>query len=173
MILKTERLILRPWLISDAKSLYKYASDERIGPSAGWPVHKDVDDSRNIIKTVLSKPETYAVVLKDTEEPIGSIGLMIGGDSSLCLPIDEAEIGYWIGVCFWGNGFIPEAVKKITDYGFNCLGLKSIWCGYFEGNNKSRRVQEKCGFIYHHTIENKYFDLIKENKTEHITRLVR
>ena len=71
MILETERLILRPWEETDAEELYKYAKDERVGPMAGWPVHTSVDNSREIIKTVLSDPETYAVVLKETGLPVG------------------------------------------------------------------------------------------------------
>lgn len=65
MIFETERLILRPWEETDAESLYEYAKDDRIGPIAGWPVHTSVENSREIIKTVLSAPETYAVCLKE------------------------------------------------------------------------------------------------------------
>ena len=64
----TERLILRPWQESDAESLYKYARDPEIGPIAGWPPHTSVEDSLNVIRTVFSAPETYAVVLKETGE---------------------------------------------------------------------------------------------------------
>ena len=60
MIIKTERLILRPWEESDAEDLYLYAKDERVGPAAGWLPHTSVENSRKIIKTVLSEPETYA-----------------------------------------------------------------------------------------------------------------
>ena len=74
----TERLILRPWQESDAESLYKYARDPEIGPIAGWPPHTSVEDSLNVIRTVFSAPETYAVVLKETGEPVGSAGIMDG-----------------------------------------------------------------------------------------------
>ena len=50
-----------------------------------------------------------------------------------------------------GQGIIPEAVREIMRYGFNDLNLEKLWCGYFDGNTKSKRVQEKCGFRYHHT----------------------
>ena len=76
--LQTERLLLRPWKIddvADAKALFKYASNPHIGPAAAWPVHASVEDSARVIRNVLSTPETYAVVLKETGEPIGSIGL--------------------------------------------------------------------------------------------------
>ena len=62
MTLETTRLILRPWNESDAESLYKYASDPTVGPAAGWPPHTSVENSREIIRDVLSAPETYAVI---------------------------------------------------------------------------------------------------------------
>ena len=74
MILETERLILRPWQDDDAEDLYKYARDPDVGPPAGWPPHTSVENSREIIRTVLSKPDTFAVCLKENGKPIGSIG---------------------------------------------------------------------------------------------------
>ena len=97
MILETKRLILRPFEESDAESIYEYAKNPNVGPIAGWPVHTSVENSLEIIKTVLAVPETYAVCLKEDNKAIGSIGLMIGSASNLDLPDDEAEIGYWIG----------------------------------------------------------------------------
>ena len=173
MILTTERLIMRPWEEDDAEDLYEYAKDERIGPPTGWPAHTSVENSCAIIRTILSAPETYAVCLKEDGRPIGSIGLMIGGQSNIGLPNTEAEIGYWIGVPFWGQGLIPEGVKEIIRHAFEDLGLEVIWCGYFEGNDKSRRVQEKCGFIYHHTNENSEWVKMGDIRTEHISRLTR
>lgn len=169
MELITERLILRPWQESDAESLYKYAKDPKVGPIAGWPVHTSVDNSRGIIREVLSADETYAVCLKENERAVGSIGLMKGAASNLNLPDTEGEIGYWIGVPYWGQGLIPEAVKEILRRGFEDLKLDKIWCGYFEGNTKSKRVQEKCGFTYHHTNENIYWRLMDDIRTEHVS----
>lgn len=63
----------------------------------------------------------------------------------------EAEIGYWIGKPFWGQGLMPEAVEAVIDYALNTLEVTDLWCAYYEGNVKSQRVQEKCGFRYHHT----------------------
>ena len=153
-ILETKRLILRPWQETDAEDLFKYASHPDVGPIAGWPIHKSVQDSLDVIKYVLSKPYTYAVVLKETNRPVGSIGLMIGQDSNIKLPDDEGEIGFWIGVPYWGQGLIPEATKELIKFAFEKLKLKKLWCGYFNGNNKSLRVQEKCGFKYVETREN-------------------
>lgn len=75
MIIYTNRLILRKWAESDAESLYEYAKDPAVGPAAGWPVHKSIEESRDIIKNVLNAPETYAVCLKADNRAIGCIGL--------------------------------------------------------------------------------------------------
>lgn len=171
MVLETERLILRPWTEDDAEELYKYAKDPRVGPRAGWPVHTSVENSREIIQNVLSAEETYAVVLKETGLPIGSISIM--RNVNIPTAEDEAEIGYWIGKPYWGQGLIPETVRECLRRCFEDLGCERVWCGYYNGNENSRRVQEKCGFAYHHTENDKYCELIQEYRTEHITILTK
>ena len=173
MILTTERLILRPWEESDAESLYEYAKDERIGPPTGWPAHTSVRNSLEIIRTVLAAPENYAVCLKEDNRAIGSIGLMVGEQSNIGLPDTEAEIGFWIGVPFWGQGLIPEGVREIIRYAFEDLRLEKLWCGYFEGNEKSKRAQEKCGFKYQYTNEDAEWVKMMDRRTEHISCLTR
>ena len=171
MTLETERLLLRPWEDADAPALYKYASDPRVGPIAGWPVHTSVENSLAIIHGVLSEPETYAVVLRTTGEPVGSAGIMLPPDGNFPMGEGEAEIGYWIGVPHWGQGLIPEAVEELLRRCFEELGCHTVWCCYFDGNEKSRRVQEKCGFTYQHTLPE--MDTLVGKRTEHVTRLTR
>ena len=172
-LLTTLRLQLRPWQESDAEALYKYAQDPAIGPIAGWPPHTSVDDSLNVIRTVFAAPETYAVVLKATNEPVGSVGIMFGdGLHSAQMQASEAEIGYWIGKPYWGQGLIPEAVRRLLRRCFENLGMTAVWCGYYDGNTKSRRVMEKCGFRFHHTEEGKPSPL-GDVRTEHFMRITK
>lgn len=173
MIFETERLILRPWKEDDAENLYKYAKDPEVGPIAGWPIHTSVENSREIIRAVLSADETYAVCLKEDNLAIGSIGLIPPAQSHTTAADTEIEVGYWIGVPFWGNGYIPEAVRAIQKHAFDDLGCSAMWCGYYDGNEKSKRCQEKCGFIYHHTEENKPCVLMGDIRTEHFTYLTK
>ncbi len=173
MNMKTQRLILHSWAENDAESLYNYAKDPAIGPIAGWPPHTSVENSREIIRDILSAPETYAVVLKETNEPIGSVGIMFAdGVHSAEMQDGDAEIGYWIGVPYWGQGLIPEAVQRLLKRCFVELDVKRVWCGHYDGNIKSRRVMEKCGFKYHHTEEGKTSPL-GDIRTEHFTLLTR
>lgn len=169
--LETPRLLLRPWREEDAEALYRYASHPEVGPRAGWPIHTSVDNSREIIREILSAPGSYAVVLKETGEAVGSIGLMVGAASNLKLPPDEGEIGYWIGVPYWGQGLIPEATRELIRHGFEDLKLKRLWCGYFDGNQQSRAVQEKCGFTYHHTNPPRRWAALDKILIEHVTCL--
>ena len=74
MELETKRLILRPWTLEDAEELFRYAKDPEVGPAAGWDPHTSVENSREIIKTVLSEEGTFAVVRKETGLPVGSAG---------------------------------------------------------------------------------------------------
>ena len=166
-MIETERLRLRPWQELDAEVLFKYACDPDIGPIAGWPPHTSVENSLEIIRTVFSTPETYAVVLKDTDEPVGSCGIMFSNSlHSADMQQGEAEIGYWLGKPYWGKGLIPEAVKTLLSRCFNTLHLHAVWCGYYDGNLKSKRVCEKCGFKYHHT-NHDITSPLGDKRTEH------
>ena len=171
MILETKRLILRPWRESDAGELYKYAKSPDVGPIAGWPIHTSAQNSKEIIKNVLSADGTFAVVLKETGLPVGSIGIMY--NVNIPTAEGECEIGYWIGKPYWGQGLIPEATNELIRYCFEELNIHLIWCGYYDGNEKSKRCQEKCGFIFHHTEENKICPLMGDIRTEHFTYLTK
>ena len=161
----TDRLLLRPWTEADAEDLYRYAKDPQVGPAAGWPVHTSVENSREIIKNVLLEPGTYAVCLKEDGKAIGSIGLMeprceadkkerdvemlkekadhtSGADEKKSEKEKGLEVGFWIGRPFWGRGYIPEAVCCLQAYAFETLGCDVLWCGYYDGNEKSKRTQE-------------------------------
>ena len=164
MILETDRLILRPWVEDDAEELYKYAKDPDVGPMAGWSVHTSVENSREIIRSVLSAPETYAVCRKETSKPVGSIGLH---RNDLATQDDEYELGYWLGKPYWGQGLIPEASREVLRYAFEDLGMNRIWCGYYDGNEKSRRVQVKLGFEYQRRTEGIEVKLLNEVRTGH------
>ena len=177
MELSTERLVLRPWKEADAEDLYEYAQDPQVGPAAGWAPHKSVEESREIIRTVFSAPEMYAICLKggdDGGRPVGSVGLLFGKDSDIAgLSGKEAEIGYWIGVPFQGRGLTGEAVHILMKHAFEDLGIETLWCGFFPENARSRRVQAKCGFEYRYTAKDKPWPLIGAVRDEVITAITK
>ena len=118
MELKTERLILRPWKESDAQSLYEYAKDPDVGPIAGWPPHKSVEESLNVIRDVFNGAECYAICEKENNTAIGAIELKLNGQTDMTDKEDECELGYWLGKPFWGRGFLSDRTgfcKKTAD----------------------------------------------------------
>lgn len=146
MELETERLILRPFTEEDADSLYEYARDPRVGCPAGWKPHESLEESREIIRTVFSAPGVFAVALKESGKAVGSAGFTGRHRKEAAGPDDE--IGYSLNPAYWGRGLIPEAVRELLRYGFEELGLNTIWCEHYDGNQKSRRVIRKCGFQF-------------------------
>lgn len=165
-MIETGRLVLRKWKETDAESLFEYAKDPEVGPAAGWPPHKSVDESRDVIINVLCGEECYAICEKGTDKAIGSVELKLKGDTVLTDKDDECELGYWLGKPFWGQGYMPEAAKALLDRGFSELKMNTIWCGYYIGNEKSKRVQEKLGFEYDRVRKDVQLTLINEVKDE-------
>ena len=145
MILQTERTILRPFTEADAEDLFAYAHDPRVGPIAGWKPHANLEESRKIIRTVFSTPNTFAVVDRAVGRVIGSAGFVAPHRASAPA---SSEIGYALSPAYWGRGIIPEVVRELLRYGFEDLGLQEIWCSHYQENDRSRRVIEKSGFTY-------------------------
>ena len=171
--LETERLILRRWEESDAENLYEYAKDPDIGPIAGWPAHQSIDESRDVIRNVLNGKEAYAVCLKTDRKAIGAVELKLNGHTDMTDRDDECELGYWLGKPFWGQGIMPEAVKEILRHAFEDIGMTKVWVGYYEGNTKSKRVQEKSGFRYQWKSEGVDVPLMHEKRTGHVSSMTK
>ena len=173
MLLETERLILRRWEKNDAESLFEYAKDPDVGPIAGWPAHRSIEESRDVIKNVFNGKEAYAICLKTDNKAIGAIELKLNGHTDMTERDDECELGYWLGKPFWGQGIVPEAVKEMLRHAFEELGMTTVWVGYYEGNAKSKRVQEKCGFRYRWKSEDVDVPLLHEKRTGHVSSMTR
>ena len=172
-MLETERLILRRWEDSDAVSLFEYAKDPDVGPIAGWPAHQSIEESRGVIKNIFNGAEAYAVCLKPGNTAVGAIELKLNGHTDMTERDDECELGYWLGKPFWGRGYMPEAAGEILRHAFEDLGMTTVWAGYYEGNSKSRRVQEKCGFRYQWKSEGIEVPLMHEKRTGHVSSITR
>ena len=168
-MLKTQRLILRKWTQSDAESLFEYAKNPEVGPAAGWPPHKSVEESKDIIKNVLNGAECYALCEKEKNIAIGSVELKLNGHTDMTERDDECELGYWLAQPFWGRGYMPEAAGELLRRAFEELGMTAVWCGYYDGNQKSKRVQEKLGFVFHHTCDEVPVPLLNEVRVGHTT----
>ena len=144
--METERILLRHWQESDAEALFKYASDPDVGPRAGWPVHKSVEESREIIRTFFHNDTTWAIVLKETGEAIGCMGYYTQESSNIPIGENDCEVGYWVGKPYWNRGICTEALKLMLDYCIHEKHFENIWADHFTGNPASGKVMEKCGF---------------------------
>lgn len=171
--LETERLILRRWEDSDAENLFEYAKDPDVGPIAGWPAHQSIEESREVIRNVFNGKEAYAICLKTDNRAIGAIELKLNGHTDMTDRDDECELGYWLGKPFWGQGIVPEAVKEMLRHAFEDIGMTKVWVGYYEGNTKSRRVQEKCGFRSQWKTEDVDVPLMHEKRTGYVSSITK
>ena len=146
MKFETARLLLRPWQAEDAAWLYEYAKDPAVGPSAGWPAHRDLEESHALICTALNGPACYAICEKACGHPIGTIELKLPGKTELTARATECELGYWLGRAFWGRGIMTKAVEEMCRTGFEAWDIVRIYAEPFAHNAGSRRVLEKAGF---------------------------
>ena len=147
LVMETERIKLRLWQESDAEVLFKYASDPDVGPRAGWPPHKNVEESLEIIRTVFHNDTTWAIELQETGEVIGCIGYLPSKGCNLPAREGEPLVGYWIGKPYWNQGICTEALRLVIEHIRKTTDYPSVISGHFVENPASGRVMEKCGFI--------------------------
>ena len=151
-VLTTDRLTLRPWRESDLSDLYEYASVDGVGQMAGWNPHRSMEESRIILDRFIKQKKTFA--LEYAGKVIGSLGIepYCEENHPELDAMQGREIGYVLSKEYWGLGLMPEAVNAVIDWLFHEIQLDFIICGHFVRNNRSRRVIEKCGFLYSKTV---------------------
>ena len=149
VILKTERLILRPWRQSDLDDFFEYASVDGVGQMAGWKPHATKEDSQKILDRFVNNKKTFALDYQG--KVIGSLGIELYNEELFPEFKDKQcrSIGYVLSKDYWGHGLMPEAVKEVIKYLFEVVNLDVIFCGHFLSNTRSGRVQEKCGFKHY------------------------
>lgn len=152
-VLETERLILRPIVADDADAVFAYARDPDVGLDAGWPPHRDIEDSLAFITRIACGPHVYGVFEKidevddrdETGPCIGSVGLIPDPHRQ---NVDNLMLGYALAKPAWEEGYMTEAFREILRHGFEELGLSSVTVTHYTFNDRSRRVIEKCGFTF-------------------------
>ena len=168
VILRTDRLILRPWRESDLNDFYAYASADGVGQMAGWNPHRNIEESKKILDSFIAHKKTFALVYEG--KVVGSLGVEAYCEDNYpeLTAMQGREIGYVLAKEYWGQGLMPEAVQAVVAWLFDVENLDFILVGHFDWNNQSRRVVEKCGFQYIKTTkyETRY-DTI-ENSVEYI-----
>ncbi len=146
--LQTERLILRPFTLADAPDVQCLAGDRAIASTTGNIAHPYEDGMAE--QWISGQAERFrngeavelAVTMRAEGCLIGAIGLHIHAEAS------RAELGYWIGKPYWGQGYATEAAQAVVQYGFEELGLNRICACHFGSNPASGRVMQKIGMAY-------------------------
>ncbi len=146
--LKTDRLLLRPFILADAPAVQRLAGDRDIASTTlSIPHPYEVGMAEQWINALQGRFEqgdfvNFAVVLLADGALIGSIGLQINQAH------ENAELGFWIGKPYWGNGYCTEAARAVLRYGFTRLGLHRIAAHHLSRNPASGRVMAKIGMQY-------------------------
>ena len=147
--LNNDKVLLRPFLESDLNDFYEYAKVSGVGEMAGWKHHSSIDESKMILDMFIKNKHTFAIVFKENNKVIGSIGIE---DLSFYLfkeiRLFGKEIGYVLSKDYWGKGIMTNAVKLVIDYLFNVVNLDFISIDHFVWNEQSRAVINKLGFLY-------------------------
>jgi len=148
--IETPRVILRPFEETDLKDFNEYASVPGVGELAGWPHHKNLEESKEKLSIILDKKDTFAIFHKKDKKVIGSFSLRSSWSSrnKVYEHLKAKEIGYVLAKPYWGQGIVPEIVEYVKDFAKNELGIQALGVAYMGENNQSRRVIEKAGFTY-------------------------
>lgn len=149
--LTTERLILRPFILADAPTVRLLAGAREVAETTLNIPHPYPDGSAE--QWIATHPQrfadgtlaTFAIVERQRRAVVGAIGLAIEPQHAL------GELGYWIGVPFWGRGYATEAAHALLSYGFTTLHLNRIQARHFLRNPASGRVMQKVGMSHEGT----------------------
>jgi RimJ/RimL family protein N-acetyltransferase len=147
--IQTKRLLLRAPLLDDAPILYELLQEKDIARTTANIPHPYPEDlamqwieNKRYIMQEGDAEMGFLITSLEHGNVLGGIGLRIDNEHQ------AAEVGYWIGKPYWGNGYATEALQAIIEYGFTQLNLNRIFADYQTDNLASRRVMEKCGMTF-------------------------
>ena len=141
----SQRLILRPFKLSDAKEVQRQAGSSKIASTTGAVPHPYLD---GMAEDWISKHHewfkeglavNWAIVLKESDNIVGSISFGLNQIHN------RAELGYWVGEEFWNKGYCSEAAVEAIRYGFKELALNKITSRHMSENPSSGKVMQKAG----------------------------
>lgn len=148
--LTTERLVLRPFMETDAEAVFACCQNPNLGSNAGWPPHRTPEESRKILHSVFIGQEgIWAIILKETQQLIGSVGIIADPKRENS---QVRMLGYWLDEEYWGKGLMTEAVQAVLKYGFEELKLSLVTATCYPHNKRSQHVLKKNGFVYEGTL---------------------
>ena len=147
--IQTDRLVLRKFKHSDVNSAFNnWCNDDVVTKYLTWSSHSSVDVTESVLNDWIKSYENdnfyqWAIVLKDTDEPIGSISI-VGMNEN----VNSVDIGYCIGVKWWNKGIVSEAFSAILSFVFNKMKVDRVEARHDSNNPNSGKVMIKCGLKY-------------------------
>ena len=171
VVLRTERLTLRPWRQTDLQDLFAFASQSGVGEMCGWRPHTAIEESQRMLDALIAGKISFALEYQD--KAIGMLGIP-KYDEAHFPQFDDLrcrELSFILNRDYWGRGIMPEAVNAVIRYLFENIGIDVIFCGHFVYNKRSARLQEKlgfhlCGYTKYHT----RIGTIEDNQVNYMTR---
>jgi RimJ/RimL family protein N-acetyltransferase len=146
--LQTERLTLRPYTVTDIPALVPLIGAREVAATTLRIPHPYSESDARVFVAATQQDLSsgneirLAIVVRETDSLCGGVALRIEADHR------RAELGYWIGVPYWGKGYATEAAKTMVKYGFETLGLHRIFAGHVTGNSASATVLKKVGMCH-------------------------
>lgn len=151
--LETGRLMLRRFAVTDAEAMYRnWASDAEVTKYLTWPCHPNPETTRRLLAEWVREYDSeryyqWAIVQKETGEPIGSIAVVHLDES-----VGMAHVGYCIGRTWWRQGITTEALRAVIDFLFDTVEVNRVECRHDPRNPNSGKVMRKCGMRYEGTL---------------------
>ncbi|MBC7088296.1 MAG: GNAT family N-acetyltransferase [Tissierellales bacterium] len=143
--IRTDRLLIRRFKLTDLSDFYYYAKNPNVGPNAGWDYHRSKEESLDILKNFVISDEVWAIEYFSEKKVIGSIGLHKDRKRD---NKDAKMLGYVLSEDYWGKGIATEAAKSIIKYAFEELNIDILSVYHYPFNERSRNVILKCGFNF-------------------------
>ena len=147
--METSRLILRHWRESDFEDFLTFAADPQVMLASGATPAGDLAEAQSSFRRALWDSGCYAIVLKETGRAVGKIKFQ---KDIRRYKVNSLSIGYELRRDHWGRGYMPEALSAMIRCAFEDRGVEVLAISHFAGNDRSRRVIEKCGFRREGTI---------------------
>lgn len=145
--IRTARLLLRPYADADAPEVQRLAGEPLVADTTLTIPHPYPEGVAEMwIATheaawTSGRGAVFAVARLEDDRLVGTVGLTLKPE------LRSAELGYWIGVPFWGHGYATEASRAIVDFGFTILAIDRVHAHHFERNPASGRVMQKIGMV--------------------------
>lgn len=145
MELKTERLLIRPFVLSDLHDMHEYCTQKEVAENAGWAAHQSVEESADILHSWISGGSKYAIMLLENNKVVGHIAIDPDSEEGRA---DTRELGCALNRHYHRHGIMSEAMLATVEYLFTKEAVETIWACCFHNNPASKGMIEKCGFEF-------------------------